>query len=86
MRVGKYYMIYHCRIEHQVAVHAVRFQSFALEHSAVEQDFLPAIGGYQVFASGYFPGSADKFDFHSTVGIDCLDVIKCTLYRFTKHK
>ena len=44
------------RIESEVAVHAVGFQTFPLVHSAVQQYFGSFYGGQEEFAAGHFGG------------------------------
>ena len=52
-------------VDHDVAVGRVGFEALALEHTAVQQDFLAVVGGYQVFTARNFLGGTDEFDFHS---------------------
>ena len=66
MGVGKNDMVHFGGFEAQISVHRVGFEPLPLKHSAIEKDFFPALGGYQVFAAGNFAGSSNKFYFHGS--------------------
>ena len=54
------------RFDHDVAVHGVGLKALALEHTAVQEDFLAMVGGDEVLAARHFLGRTDEFDFHSS--------------------
>ena len=53
-------------VDHDVTVGGVGFEALALEHTAVQQDFLAMVGGDEVLAARHFLGCTDEFDFHSS--------------------
>ena len=54
-------------VDHDVTVGRVGLKALALEHTAVQQDFLAVVGGDEVLAARYFLGRTDEFDFHSSI-------------------
>ena len=53
-------------VDHDVTVGGVGFEALALEHTAVQQDFLAMVGSDEVLAARHFLGGTDEFDFHSS--------------------
>jgi hypothetical protein len=51
-------------VDHDVTVGGIGFEALALEHAAVQQDFLTVVGGDEVLAARHFLGRTDEFDFH----------------------
>ena len=51
-------------VDHDVAVHGIGLKPLALEHAAVQQDFLAVVGGNQVLTARHLLGCTDEFDFH----------------------
>ena len=64
MRVCKNDMIDSFGLKSQIPVHTVCLKSLTLKHTAVEQQSLAHISGYQMFTSGHFPGCTNEFYFH----------------------
>ena len=57
-------------VDHDVTVGRVGFESLALEHAAVQEDFLAVVGGDEMLAARHFLGCTDEFDFHSLKSLD----------------
>ena len=57
-------------VDHDVAVHGIGFETLALEHAAVQEDFLAVVGGDEVLTARHFLGCTDEFDFHSPSEFD----------------
>ena len=64
MGVGEDEVIDFGGVETKVAVHGVGFETFALIHSTVEQDFQALLCGDEVFAASHFASSTHKLQFH----------------------
>ena len=62
--VGEDDIIKFLGIDHNVAVGRVGFKALALEHAAVQEDFLAVVGGDEVLAARHFLSRTDEFDFH----------------------
>ena len=62
--VGEDDVVDFLRVDHDVAVGGIGFEALALEHAAVQQDFLAVVGGDEVLAARHFLGCTDEFDFH----------------------
>ena len=58
VRVRQEEEVYLCRVEAQIAVHAVCLQTFALIHATVEQYLGPFLGGKQELAARHLFGGA----------------------------
>ena len=52
------------RFDHDVAVHSIGLKALALEHTAIQKNFLAMVGGDEVLAARHFLGRTDEFDFH----------------------
>ena len=64
MGMGEYDGVDILGVDHDVAVGCIGFEALALEHTAVQQDFLAMVGGDEVLAARHFLGGTDEFDFH----------------------
>jgi hypothetical protein len=54
-------MVDFSRVKTEIAVHAIGFQPFALEHATVEQYFLSVYSSDEMFAPGHFAGGTKEF-------------------------
>ena len=64
MGVGEDDIIEFFGVDHDITVGRIGFKALALEHAAVQQDFLAMVGGDEVLAARHFLGCTDEFDFH----------------------